>query len=350
MSIARWALLGVWLLTGHACTPEPERITIRGETMGSTFTVTVIDVPDGLSAQSIEAAIADVLSAVNATFSNWDADSEVSRFNRRTNTAPMAMSDAFNALLDVADSVHVTTDGAFDITVAPLIELWGFGQPGPTTTVPSESEILDALATVGQQRVLNRRERGTALAKVDPAARIYVAAIAKGAGVDAIATRLAALGLDNYLVEIGGDLRVVGDGPRGNGWRIGVEKPAAAFGIVQEALVLRDAAMATSGDYRNYFEADGQRFAHVIDPSTGRPITHRTASVSVIAEHAISADAWATALLVLGRHRGLSVAAQNGIAAMFLERDGSNGENRYARYATPAFENWGQPEPHGESR
>ncbi|MEM6512476.1 MAG: FAD:protein FMN transferase [Pseudomonadota bacterium] len=321
-----------------SCGGESQLLSLRGETMGTTFNVSIIRAPDGPPQHAIEAAIADELSTANAIFSNWDPSSEVSRFNRSAAGAPFELSSAFIDLLEIADFVHVASEGHFDLTSGPLIELWGFGESGPAARIPTDDEILSTLAKVGQQRVIQSASGGMALIKRDTAVSLNVAAIAKGAGIDAIADRLKRMGFDDYLVEIGGDLRASGAGPAGSGWRIAIEKPDARSGDVQEAVSLENHGMATSGDYRNYFEDDGVRYSHVIDPTTGRPVLHKTASVSVIAASATLADAWATALLVIGQDRGQRIAESHGIAAQFLVRVDEGAEFR--RYATASFDEY----------
>ncbi|MEM1174636.1 MAG: FAD:protein FMN transferase [Pseudomonadota bacterium] len=318
-----------------SCSSDDTLVSVSGETMGTTYNVSIVDPPKNLSLSEIESAITRELSTANAIFSNWDTESEVSRFNRSAARTPVRLSDAFSQLLDIADFVHVASEGRFDLTAAPLIELWGFGESGPAARVPTDAQILSTLASVGQQRVINRASGGMALFMREEGASLNVAAIAKGAGIDAVSDRLQTMGLENVLVEIGGDLRARGAGPHGSGWRIGVEKPGFPPGAVQEVVVLQGAGMATSGDYRNYFEEDGVRYPHIIDPTTGRPVTHATTSVTVIADSATLADAWATALLVLGRERGAEIAEKNGIAALFLERTDEAAE--FQRYASATF-------------
>ena len=152
-----------------------------------------------------------------------------------------------------------------------------------------------------------------------------------------MAAALDGLGLTDYMVEIGGDLATRGQNPNGTRWQIGVETPSAFERGLNRVLGLSDLAVATSGDYRNYFEEDGTRYSHILDATTGRPITHRTASVSVAAPTTMEADAWATALLVLGRDRGLELAQKRGMAALFIERDRVGGESRFTATASEAF-------------
>ncbi|MEM6638778.1 MAG: FAD:protein FMN transferase [Pseudomonadota bacterium] len=321
-----------------SCSSNERTKTLRGPAMGSTFSVTVVDAPRDLSMRSIERAIADILATINSRFSNWDPDSEISMFNRQAAVDPLILSPAWRDLLDTADEIHLASEGTFDLTLGPLVELWGFGAPGPRRRAPADSLILDALQHIGQRRVLKRSQDGSTLIKVDPKATLYVAGIAKGTGIDAIAAELTHLGVQNFMVEIGGDLVVSGNGPSGAGWRIAVEKPVPGIREVEEIIVISDVGVATSGDYRNYFEENGVRYSHILDGRTGRPVTHRTASVTVVAQDGATADAWATALLAMGRERGLKLAETMGLAALFIDKSTQDETFSFERYASPAFE------------
>ncbi len=217
--------------------------------------------------------------------------------------------------------------------MGPLIELWGFGAKGQKH-LPSDSEIADAQARSGHKPVLGPDGR---LSKTHPDTQVYLAAIAKGFGADQVSRALEELGLTDYMVEIGGDLYAAGRNPDGQPWQIGIEKPAALSGGVVDVVGVSGMGLASSGDYRNYFERDGQRFSHLIDPVTGRPVTHKTASATVLAENAMMADAWATAMLILGREKGLDIAKAHGIAVLFIERDSNAAELRFTAVASPRF-------------
>ncbi|MEM9172533.1 MAG: FAD:protein FMN transferase [Pseudomonadota bacterium] len=324
-----------------ACGQKANNFTLTGAAMGTTYKVTVVRAPKTVDAHTTVAAIREVLAITNSHFSNWDSMSEISRFNDQQVTDPFAMSPPLQRLMATAQAVHIASEGRFDLTVGPLVELWGFGASGGPPSRPQQSQILDALQRVGQRRVLEIEDNGQMMRKTRPDAVVYLSSIAKGAGVDAVCARLRELGIEHYLVEIGGDLRVSGNGPSGAGWRIGIETPSVTTRAVDTAIRLTNSAMATSGDYRNYFDADGVRFSHVLDPTTGHPVAHRTTSVTVVADTAALADAWATALLVLGRDAGEAVAARYGIAAMFIERgdlvDG-DASATLSRYASADFD------------
>ncbi|NVO56258.1 FAD:protein FMN transferase [Rhodobacteraceae bacterium B1Z28] len=323
------------LVSGCLFDKEPEVVRLSGETMGTTFNITAIgeDLDEATLAQAVEATLAEV----NAKMSNWDSNSEVSTFSASISTDPMPVSEEFAQVLAAANEVHEKTGGAFDVTLGPLIELWGFGPRTPEDPVPSDTDIQAALNGVGQNRLLTLdREAGT-LAKSDARVGINLSAIAKGYGIDAVATTLRDAGIEDYLVEIGGDLVAKGQNDQDEAWRIGIEKPEAGAQSVQLIVSLDDLGMASSGDYKNFFEQDGVRYSHIIDPTTGRPITHHTTSVTVLADNAMMADAWATAMLALGQEKGLELAEKHKLAVYFISRDVTGGDEAYITVHSTAF-------------
>mgnify|MGYP000406867432 CR=1 FL=1 len=329
------ALALTTLLTGCLFDKEPDVVRLSGETMGTTFNVTAIG--EDLDETALAASVEETLAAVNAKMSNWDPNSEVSTFSASTSTDPVAVSDEFALVLAAANDVHDKTDGAFDVTLGPLIELWGFGPRKPEDPVPSDAEIEAALAGVGQKRLLTLDAEAGTLAKSEPRVGINLSAIAKGYGIDAVAKTLRDAGIENYLVEIGGDLVSKGQNDKGETWQIGIEKPQAGSQSLQLIVSLDDRGMASSGDYKNYFEQDGVRYSHIIDPTTGRPITHRTTSVTVLAENAMMADAWATAMLALGQEKGMQLAEEHKLAVYFISRDVTGGDDAYITSHSSAF-------------
>ena len=328
-------ILGI--LIACACEPQPRTLSIQGETMGTTYNVIASDVPSGTQDADVQSAVEATLAEVNAAFSNWDPTSEVSVINANESIGPIAISSEMAELLKVADAVHQASEGQFDLTLGPVIELWGFGAPGPEAEIPSDEAIEEALALTGQRRVLRRDDEARTLEKLAPKAQIYLASIAKGSGIDAVAETLRGQNLGNFMVEIGGDLFAVGEGTTGAGWRIGIEQPDALSRKVERIVAVSGLGMATSGDYRNYFEQDGVRYSHIFNAKTGRPVTHKTASVTVLAENAALADAWATALLALGSEPGLAIAEAEGLAAFFIDRSETSDQNPFVLRQTSAF-------------
>jgi thiamine biosynthesis lipoprotein len=217
----------------------------------------------------------------------------------------------------LALDVGTRSEGAFDVTVGPLVERWGFGAHGAMTKLPTDTE-LDALrGRLGHDHLGFDPKAGT-LRKDAAALRVDLSAIAKGYGVDQAAAALREAGHTDFMVEVGGEIRTAGATEAGRAWRLAVEKPNPTERAIYEVVELRDRAMATSGDYRNFTEVGGKRYSHTIDPTTGRPVTHRLASVSVVAPTCAEADAMATALNVLGPERGLALAEREGLPALFL--------------------------------
>ncbi|MEM1380724.1 MAG: FAD:protein FMN transferase [Pseudomonadota bacterium] len=320
------------------CSADPEVVVIEGDAFGTTYRVAIVDESGSVDPAALKPVIDRSIEETNALFSNWQDNSEVSAFNRAAANAPIAVSPAFQELILTADVIHDASAGQFDITVGPLIELWGFGARGPEAAVPSAEKIAAAQASVGQSRMLALDPvRGT-LTKKSSETTIYLAAIAKGSGIDALARALEQQGFDDFMVEVGGDLFAVGDGPTRQGWRIGVESPVPFSRQIQRVVAVNGQGMATSGDYRNFFEEDGTRYSHIIDAVTGRPVTHRTASVTVLAENAALADAWATALLALGAERGLQIAEDQKLAALFIVRHEDSAKGEFRQVTTSAFE------------
>lgn len=337
--MARAALVGVALLLA-ACKSEPTELRIEGETMGTTYHIVALDAGDDLEGAEVKTAVEAALVKVNAQMSNWDPNSEVSKFDARQDTDPVAISPELAKVMAAAAEVNHLSEGQFDVTLGPLIELWGFGARTPETPHPSDAAITAALAEVGQDKVLvlDMQSDPPTLAKTRPGANVYLAAIAKGYGVDVVGQTLHDLGLTDYMVEIGGELVTAGHNLQGKPWQIGIERPDAGDRSVQEVVALSGLGMATSGDYRNYFEQDGVRYSHIIDARTGRPVTHATASVTVLADTAMMADAWATALLALGQERGLPIAEAQGLAVLFIARDAQAGDNGFTTTATTRFQ------------
>lgn len=296
-----------------------ELLALDGRTMGTTWSVRVAAPPPGLREAALRADVEARLVRINALMSTWDPASELSRFNAAPIGEWFAVDAELVAVVEAARTLGELSEGAFDVTVGPLVNLWGFGPQAEVgrDAVPSEAALEAALRRVGFAGVETRRAppalRRTADLEVD------LSAIAKGYGVDAVASILEAHGVQRYLAEIGGELRARGHNARDVPWQVGIETPdAQQRGVAREAIGLDGAAVATSGDYRNFFTVDGVRYSHTIDPTTGRPVTHDVASVTVIHSSAMWADGWATALNVMGAERGLALAAEQDLAVLFI--------------------------------
>ncbi len=301
-----------------ACRNQASVLNLSGVTMGTTYSVVAVDQSRSLDREDVRIAVETALSDVNAQMSNWDAASDISRFNAARTTDAVSVAPELAELVAASNDIHLATGGQFDLTLGPLIDLWGFGSAGTTGFAPSKGDIEAALALAGQGEHL--RAGSGFLQKTNPDTQIIVSGIGKGHGVDRVAKAIASLGLKDYLIEIGGDLYTAGRNADGEPWQIGLESPDPAERRIQQVLEVTGRGMATSGDYRNYFEEDGVRYSHILDARTGRPVTHTTASATVLADNTMLADAWATALLGLGRERGLEIAEANNVAVLFIDR------------------------------
>lgn len=303
-----------------------------GSTMGTQYTVKVVGLPAAVLPTALSKDIVRLLGGVDAKMSTYRSDSELSRFNDNRTTQWFPVSQEMVRVVDEALKVSEITLGAFDITVGPLVNLWGFGPTMRPDRVPAELEIESELARVGSRHV-HTREMPPALRKDLEGIYIDLSAIAKGYAVDKVADHLEGLGISNYMIEVGGELRLKGYNTHGVSWKIAVERPSPDMRAIHSVIQPGDKGVATSGDYRNYFEQEGKRFSHTIDPRSGRPIDHRLASVTIIADTAMYADAMATALMVIGPDEGYNLAERHKLAAFFVSRS----VNGFTERATEAF-------------
>jgi thiamine biosynthesis lipoprotein len=316
-----------------ACGPAPARLTVlEGATMGSGYRVQIVSLPARIASAALREEIEAALRELDLALSTYRDDSELARFNAAASTAWTAVSPALLTVVEEARRVSELTDGAFDVTVGPIVNLWGFGpQPGPDA-VPDGAAIEAARERVGY-RMLETRADPPALRKGRPDIYVDLSAIAVGYAVDRLAALLDAHDLTDYVVEIGGEIRTRGRNERGEAWAIAVEEPLADARRVERLLRVPDAGVSTSGDYRDYFEAGGKHYSHVLDPKSGRPVTHDLASVTIIADTAMRADALSTGLMVLGPDAGYTLAVRESFAALFVRRAG----DRFEEHATPAL-------------
>lgn len=318
-----------------ACNTRQKVVETLGFTMGTSYKVVTVDPSNSVEDAEIKSAITLALADVNASMSNWDESSEISRFNAGHANNAVTMSSELAHVMQAAADVNDASMGRFDTTIGSLIELWGFGANG-SQPLPSDDAIVQAMAKSGQTNTLSI-DAG-AMEKTQPDAQVYLAGIGKGYGADHVGRALENLGITDYLVEIGGDLYASGLNPDGRPWQIGIESPNVADKNLIGVVGLSGLGLASSGDYRNYFDVDGQRYSHLIDPVTGRPVDHTTASATVLADNAMLADAWSTAMLILGRERGLEVASKHNIAVQFVERAQGSDDMRFGTFASDAFE------------
>lgn len=304
---------------------------LNGFTMGTSYQVQIVDMPREIGAEALASDIAELLALLDTgTFSTYAANSELSRFNRHGVDVPFIASSSMVEVLLMAQEVAALSGGAFDVTVGPLVNLWGFGPDlAVFETVPTAAQIAAARERVGFQHL-----------RINPASHeirkvrdIYVdlSAIAKGYAVDRLAEYLDEAGVENYFLEIGGELKIKGTKPDGNGWVPAIEAPLDSASQVYQIFYSRGAsiAVAGSGDYRNYFEEEGQRYSHEIDPRNGRPVTHRLAAAYVIDESAARADALATAYMILGPEAAEALSLRQRQAVFFIYKDSEDGFEEY---------------------
>lgn len=338
-------LLAVALLVlAGACdrTPEGERIeTLRGHSMGTDWSMVLVE-PEGLT--RIRAEVQLLLRNHEQRYSTWIASSEVSRLNRTPPQTAFTASPQLMRSLYRSGLMQAATGGAFDPTCAPLVRAWGFGPgAGPVADfVPPDEQRIDHLRRHSTWDNLDINSSANTVTRLHEAVEIDLSALAKGEGVDLVSEWLIGQGQRSFLIEIGGDLRAGGGAPGRQSWPVGIEHPDGS-GEMLAAVALRDQALATSGTYIQQLpettgdDAAGVRPSHIIDPRSGYPVEHETISVSVVAESCAEADAWATALLVIGAEDGLALAASHDLAAMFVLRDQMESQ-RYLVLATPGFE------------
>ena len=305
-----------------------------GPTMGSSYTAKIAGAPLSSAGQAaVREAVRAALQAVDLAMSAHRPASELSRFNAHASPSPYALSADTFAVFALARQVSAATVGAFDITVAPVVDAWGFGPRGEQRVV-GDAEVRALEARVGYAMLALDAAAGT-VAKARPDLRADLSGIAKGYGVDLAARALDALGIGHYMVEAGGEVRTRGHNGEGRPWQIAIERPDAVARRPHCVVPLSGLSIATSGDYRIFFERDGQRYCHEIDPATGRPIRNGLASVSVVADDCGYADAMATALIVRGADAGRALAEELRLAACFIvrEEDGRFTERQTTAYA-----------------
>lgn len=315
-----------------ACSGPPPPLMLSGETMGTTYTIKVLPLPGKEDGDALRAAIDALLEAINAEMSTYRPDSALSRINTDRSVAWQPISAELHEVLAAAQQVSRATGGAFDITVAPLVEVWGFGPESLPRRVPDDASVAAAGARVGY-RYLELARDPPRLRKQQPELALDLGGIAPGYAVDRIAALLDGRGYHDYLVELGGEIKARGHNAAGQIWQVGIEAPLEDTREVERIVSLRDSGLTTSGDYRDYFEEGGVRYSHVIDPVARRPVRHSLAAVAVIHPSTMLADAYATGLFVLGPERGYALAEELGLAALFYIR----GATGFATRASPAF-------------
>lgn len=326
---------GILLLTSQ---PEPiAESHLTGRTMGTTYNVKFYSEHE-VNEQAIQQEIDELLVLINQQMSTYDQQSELSRFNQWDSTEPFELSPGTLEVLQEALRLGWLTDGILDVTVGPLVNLWGFGPDARPEKVPAQQTIEEVKAKTGLDKL---QLSGNVAVKSEAGLYVDLSTIAKGYAVDKVAELLEGHQLSVYLVEIGGEMRVAGRKPTGQDWIIAVEKPITTERAVQRLLNIGNNAIATSGDYRNYYEKDGVRYSHLIDPRSGYPISHNLVAVTLVHPSSMTADGLATALNVMGKDEALRVAKENNLDVLLITRE--NGE--FKEYTSGNFSQFIQNNP-----
>ncbi len=299
---------------------QPPLVTLTGFTMGTTYTVKINEPHLKIDVRKIKSGIDSMLATINEQMSTYQNDSELSRINQSRSIDWIDISDDLFTVINTAINISDLSEGAFDITVGPVVNLWGFGPDARPELVPEDQLIQSALANVGYQ-YLHLRESPPALKKDRGDIYIDLSGIVPGFAVDRMAAYLEQYTIQNYMVELGGEIKAKGINPDRKPWQIGIEKPVTNQRSVQRIINLDNIGLGTSGDYRNYFVQDGIHYSHIIDPKTGKPTTHRLASVTVLHSSTMMADALAVALFVMGPASGMQFAQKENLSVFFIIRD-----------------------------
>lgn len=339
MTFLRMALLSVViLLTGcdnasAPATPKAAVTVLEGKTMGTFWRVSVVGV-DKFRAEELRTKVQTQLDGDDRLLSTWKNDSALMRFNQSRSTTPWPVNEAMADIVTESLRIGRKTQGAMDITVGPLVNLWGFGPDKQPVSTPTQAQIDAAKARTGLDKltVINRADRQY-LQKSIPDLYVDLSTVGEGYAADHLARLMTEEGISRYLVSVGGALVSRGMNADGQPWRVAIQKPTDRENAVQAIVDINGHGISTSGSYRNYYELDGKRISHVIDPQTGRPITHKLVSVTVIAPTALEADAWDTGLMVLGTEKAQQVVREQGLAVYMIMKEGDG----FTTWMSPQF-------------
>lgn len=315
-----------------SCSRSPEIVSIQGYAQGTTYSIKYwlapADEPDDKNNNTgktpdtylLKQTIDGELARIDKLMSNYREDSVIELFNqKKISQQRLPMDSEIMTLLTISDKVYQQSQHCYDPTIKPLFQIWGFSDD--KLSIPSTRQIQQALTTIGFDKLLRDKD---SMLKKHPAVTVDLSAIGQGYAVTQIAQMLNQHHIDNYMVEIGGEMLVAGTKPEGKRWTVGIERPVPNSQVVNEIIKIsgkQPVAVMTSGTYRHYFDADGKQYSHILDPRTGQPVQHQSVSVTVLMDNATVADAWSTALLCLGSKAGLTIANQHGIAAIFYDLD-----------------------------
>ncbi|WP_435404316.1 FAD:protein FMN transferase ApbE [Klebsiella quasipneumoniae] len=339
MTFFRAALLGACVLFSGCdsattpATPASTATVLDGKTMGTFWRVSVIGV-DEAKAQALRAKVQAQLDADDRLLSTWKNDSALMRFNHATDTRPWPVSEAMADIVTLSLRIGAKTHGAMDITVGPLVNLWGFGPDKQPVATPDAQAIAAAKARTGLQHLQVISQSGRQFLQKDiPDLFVDLSTVGEGYAADHLARLMEQEGISRYLVSVGGALVSRGMNGEGKPWRVAIQKPTDQENAVQAIVDINGHGISTSGSYRNYYELDGKRISHVIDPQTGQPITHKLVSVTVIAPTALEADGWDTGLMVLGPEKAQQVVREQGLAVYMIVKEGEG----FKTWMSPQF-------------
>ena len=311
-----------------ACQKGQEEAELSGVAQGTTYHIKMVLNSPGVKLDDLHKAVEETLADIDVKLSNYREDSEISKLNRQKTTQWLPVSKEIADLLAVAKVVSANSNGCLDLTIKPLFDLWGFSKH--EMKVPEQADIDKALTHVGMDKI--ELDQGQSrLLKKDPEVGIDLSSIAQGYSVGAVANLLEAKGIQNYMVEIGGEMKVKGRKANGDEWRIAIEKPTPFSREVQKIIAINQQngeAVTTSGTYRNFFEENGKVYSHIINPKTGKPVDHNLLSVTVLHDDPTWADAWDTALLCMGEEEGYRAAESNHLRVLFIYHDGKELKER----------------------
>lgn len=328
--VRKMAIVSLVFLSACQEAPTHKQVTFSGPIMGTDYRISAL-VGVATDLNVLEQDILNAMQAVNQSMSTYIDDSELNQFNRASADQMIALSPALVDVLTESLAISRMSSGAFDVTLAKVIDLWGFGPDGRATQRPSAQQLADLRGSVGYEKIKISNQQAT---KTVDELRVDLSAIAKGYAVDQVAHTLLTNNVTGFLINIGGELRGAGRKLDGSVWQVGIEKPHALGGI-QEIVMLDNQAIATSGDYRNFYTIDGEQYSHTIDPTTLSPVFHKLALVSVLADTAMRADGLATAMLAMGEVRAQAFAKQHDLAAYMIIRE--SGTEQYRIVVTDKF-------------
>ncbi|MEC4750566.1 FAD:protein FMN transferase [Methylomicrobium sp. Wu6] len=298
------------------CTKSPALQQLKGFAQGTSYHISYWSASP-IDAQAVKKAVDNEFATIDKLLSNYRPDSVIEVFNRSANTGSQEVGPEIVQLARIASAVHQASQGCYDLTIKPLFTLWGFN--GERPSVPNDKAIADTLKQIGMAKLTPVDD--THLSKKQAELQVDLSSIAQGYSVESISRVLEKHGVNDYMVEIGGELKTRGHKPDHSSWRIAIEKPLPGEHQLHKILSMpQDATLAimTSGTYRHYFDANGQRYGHILDARTGRPVTHDLVSVTVAHADPVIADAWSTALLCLGQEQGIKTANAEHLAALFI--------------------------------